>query len=79
MLFYEWLTCIVPLGYGQTETPLICGNFPGNRVKPGSMGLPTPGMPLHIIDENGKECEPGVEGDIALAVRDELGRPLVGI
>ncbi|XP_023471907.1 acyl-coenzyme A synthetase ACSM3, mitochondrial isoform X2 [Equus caballus] len=29
-------------GYGQTETVLICGNFKGMKVKPGSMGKPSP-------------------------------------
>ncbi|XP_006876040.1 PREDICTED: acyl-coenzyme A synthetase ACSM3, mitochondrial [Chrysochloris asiatica] len=29
-------------GYGQTETVLICGNFKGMKIKPGSMGKPTP-------------------------------------
>ena len=27
-------------GYGQTETTLQVGNFPGQPVKPGSMGQP---------------------------------------
>lgn len=55
-------------GYGQTETILVCGNFEGNTIRPGSMGKPSPGVPLHIIDENGKECEQDSEGDIALEV-----------
>ncbi|RXM32433.1 Acyl-coenzyme A synthetase ACSM3, mitochondrial [Acipenser ruthenus] len=29
-------------GYGQTETVLICGTFKGMRIKPGSMGKPSP-------------------------------------
>ncbi|XP_027816914.2 acyl-coenzyme A synthetase ACSM3, mitochondrial isoform X4 [Ovis aries] len=29
-------------GYGQTETVLICGNFKGMKIKPGSMGKPSP-------------------------------------
>src|SRR6202011_5481339 len=31
-------------GYGQTETVLLCGNFPSLEVKPGSMGKPSPGI-----------------------------------
>lgn len=69
----------VLVGYGQTETSLLCGNFPGQSVKPGSMGLPAPGMPLAVVDENGSECPVGVEGDIALAVRDADGDHIVGI
>ncbi|WPH00281.1 Hypothetical protein R9X50_00310500 [Acrodontium crateriforme] len=55
-------------GYGQTETVLVCGNFEGNPIRPGSMGKPSPGVPLHIVDENGMECNNDVEGDIALQV-----------
>ncbi len=61
-------------GYGQTETVLLCGNFPGVAVKPGSMGLPSPGFELGVIDETGTELPPGQEGDIA--VRIETQRPL---
>jgi len=55
-------------GYGQTETVLICGNFEGWEIRPGSMGRPSPGVPLCVVDENGNESPEGVEGDIALKV-----------
>ncbi|XP_015271602.1 PREDICTED: acyl-coenzyme A synthetase ACSM3, mitochondrial-like [Gekko japonicus] len=29
-------------GYGQTETVLVCGTFKGMKIKPGSMGKPSP-------------------------------------
>ena len=61
-------------GYGQTETVLLCGNFPGVPVKPGSMGLPSPGIELGVIDENGEALPPQQEGDIA--VRVEPQRPV---
>lgn len=53
-------------GYGQTETILLCGNFSGSEIRPGSMGKPAPGVPLHIIDASGKICEHGREGNIAV-------------
>ena len=31
-------------GYGQTETVLLCANFPPLDVKPGSMGKPSSGL-----------------------------------
>jgi acetyl-CoA synthetase len=37
-------------GYGQTELPLAVGNVPGMPVKPGSMGLPLPGVPVVLVD-----------------------------
>ena len=61
-------------GYGQTETVLLCGNFPGLEVKPGSMGLPAPGFDLAVIDQDGNRLPAGAEGDIALRI--EPDRPL---
>lgn len=58
-------------GYGQTETILICGNFEGAEIRPGSMGRPSPGVPLHVIDSNGDECPAGVEGDMGVLVKSE--------
>ena len=53
-------------GYGQTENSLIVANLPGTAVRPGSMGKPTPGHEVAILDEHGNACEPGDVGDIAL-------------
>jgi acetyl-CoA synthetase/medium-chain acyl-CoA synthetase len=53
-------------GYGQTETILLVGNFPGTPVRPGSMGLPMPGHRVEVIDEAGSALPPGEVGDIAL-------------
>ena len=56
-------------GYGQTENTLLVGNFPGLEVRPGSMGKPSPGCDVKVIDPDGNECSPGEPGDIALANR----------
>ncbi|MGN1402617.1 MAG: acyl-CoA synthetase MbcS [Bacillus sp. (in: firmicutes)] len=53
-------------GYGQTENTLLLGVTKGMKVKPGSMGKPTPGNRVEIIDEEGKVCGPGEVGDIAV-------------
>ncbi len=53
-------------GYGQTENSLLVANLPGMEVRPGSMGKPTPGHTVGVIDENGKELEVGEVGDIAV-------------
>ncbi|ERE80005.1 acyl-coenzyme A synthetase ACSM3, mitochondrial [Cricetulus griseus] len=55
-------------GYGQTETVLICGNFKGMKIKPGSMGKPSPAFNVKILDENGAILPPGQEGDIGIQV-----------
>ncbi len=53
-------------GYGQTETTLLVGNFPGLPLRPGSMGLPMPGHGVEVIAEDGRVRPPGEVGDIAL-------------
>ncbi len=58
-------------GYGQTETVLLCGNFPPLAVKPGSMGKPSPGFEVSIIDHDAKELPPNKEGDIAVRIAPE--------
>jgi len=53
-------------GFGQTETILLVGNFPGNAVRPGSMGLPMPGHRVEVIDPDGHPLPPGEIGEIAV-------------
>ncbi|XP_006752833.1 PREDICTED: acyl-coenzyme A synthetase ACSM3, mitochondrial isoform X1 [Myotis davidii] len=55
-------------GYGQTETVLICGHFKGMKIKPGSMGKPSPAFDVKILDANGNVLPPGQEGDIGFQV-----------
>ncbi|WP_349727822.1 acyl-CoA synthetase MbcS [Peribacillus frigoritolerans] len=55
-------------GYGQTENTLLVGVTKGMDIKLGSMGKPTPGNHVEIIDDSGKPCSPGVVGDIAVHV-----------
>ncbi len=42
-------------GYGQTETTLQIGNFPGQPIKPGAMGRPAPGYRVQLADADGAE------------------------
>ncbi|WP_227935233.1 acyl-CoA synthetase MbcS [Alkalihalobacillus deserti] len=53
-------------GYGQTENTLLVGTLMGMEVKPGSMGKPTPGNQIAIIDEEGNPVSAGQVGDIAV-------------
>jgi acyl-coenzyme A synthetase/AMP-(fatty) acid ligase len=61
-------------GYGQTETVAIVGMFQALPFRAGSMGKPSPGFDVRVIDHDGKEVAPGQEGDIAVRVKPE--RPL---
>jgi acyl-coenzyme A synthetase/AMP-(fatty) acid ligase len=58
-------------GYGQTETINVLANFRCLPVKPGSMGKPVPGFVVAVIDEEGKQLPPGIEGDIAISTKPE--------
>lgn len=56
-------------GYGQTESILLCASFPCLEPRFGSMGKPSPGITLAIIDDEGAELPPGREGDVAVRVK----------
>lgn len=60
-------------GYGQTESTLAIGNFRWMAPRPGSMGKPSPGYDIDIVDSEGKSCAPGEVGEIVVHV--EHGRP----
>jgi acyl-coenzyme A synthetase/AMP-(fatty) acid ligase len=53
-------------GYGQTETVILVANFPPLPVRPGSMGRPSPGFTIGVVDDDGRELPAGTEGDIAV-------------
>ncbi len=53
-------------GYGQTENTLLVGIMKDMEVRPGSMGRPTPGNQVDIIDEMGEPVEADEVGDIAV-------------
>jgi len=55
-------------GYGQTETTLLVGNFPGQPVKPGSMGRPAPGFRIVLRPVGAAADHDGGDGEIAVAL-----------
>lgn len=58
-------------GYGQTESVILCGTFPCLEVRQGSMGKPSPGVDLQVINNEGGVLAPDQEGDIAVRVSPE--------
>jgi acyl-coenzyme A synthetase/AMP-(fatty) acid ligase len=56
-------------GYGQTETVNLCANYRCMPVKIGSMGLPTPGFDVRVVDDDGKETQAGDEGYVVVKVK----------
>ncbi len=58
-------------GYGQTETVVLVGNYRslGHPVRPGSMGLATPGYEVAILDDELQPARADQEGEVALRVK----------
>jgi len=46
-------------GFGQTENVLLLGNFPGQVVKDGAVGRPSPGHEIVLLDLDGNESDDG--------------------
>ncbi len=54
-------------GDGPTEcSPVTCVNPIGGKRKPGSVGLPVPGVEMKIMDEQGLDLAPGSVGEICV-------------
>lgn len=53
-------------GYGQTELTVAIGTYPWMDPKPGSMGKPSPGYDIDLIDDEGIKCEVGEVGQIVI-------------
>jgi long-chain acyl-CoA synthetase len=52
-------------GYGLTETsPIVSFNPIDDRAKPGSIGMPTPGTDVLLVDDDGKPVAFGQPGEL---------------
>jgi acetyl-CoA synthetase len=66
-VFFGHSVCSI---YGTTELGVVIADYPGapdHRVKPGALGRPVPGVELAIHDARGRDCPPGVAGDIVVS------------
>jgi acetyl-CoA synthetase len=71
--FYEFTGLKLMEGFGQTELVVCIANFPWMAPRPGSMGKPSPGYNIQIMNPEGKECDVGEEGEITVKTAD--GKP----
>ncbi|TFZ05897.1 AMP-binding protein [Ramlibacter henchirensis] len=80
----DQLGVVVNEMFGQTEINYVVGNCSMNGrtdggvgwpARAGSMGRPYPGHRVAVIDDDGKECPPGVPGDVAVNRYDVNGAP----
>jgi acetyl-CoA synthetase len=67
-IFDKLFSLSVRDGYGQTENTLLVGTMLGMEARPGSMGKPTPGNKVDIINDEGNPITTGEVGDIAVHV-----------
>ncbi len=63
--FYEATGLKIHEGFGQTETVVALANYPWFEPRPGSLGKPSPSYEIHLLDDNGNDCEDGKAGQIA--------------
>ena len=71
--FYQLTGIKLHEGFGQTETTLSIATYPFMEPKPGSMGKPSPGYDIDIINDDGRPCEDGEYGEIV--IRTDNGKP----
>jgi len=60
-------------GFGQTETPVMIAANPWIPPVPGSTGKPMPWINVQILDDDGCECDAGIEGELCIPLTN--GRP----
>jgi acetyl-CoA synthetase len=58
-------------GFGQTECVVCIANFPWMDPRPGSMGKPSPGYHIELMDKEGQFCDIGEEGEIIIKTSQE--------
>ncbi len=51
-------------GYGMTESTSAVAVNPPDRIKPGSIGMPCPGIEMKVVDDQGEELPSGKSGEI---------------
>jgi acetyl-CoA synthetase len=64
--FYKATGLRLMEGFGQTEMVVLLATFPWMTPKPGSMGKPSPGYRVVLLNAEGKPCEVGEEGEVAI-------------
>src|SRR5256714_1590121 len=65
--FEEAFDCKVLEGYGMSETCAIASfNRPDRERKPGSIGIPVPGVEMKLVDGDGNEVPQGEVGEILI-------------
>jgi long-chain acyl-CoA synthetase len=64
--FEQAFGCVILEGYGLSETSPVASFNPAERRKPGSIGLPVPGVEMAVVDRTGTPVPPGEVGEILI-------------
>ena len=62
--------------YGLSESYPLCANYPTMEIRPGSMGKPTPGWQIALLDDDEQPVPVGEAGEICLRARTNPHYPL---
>ncbi|AGT33114.1 AMP-dependent synthetase [Geobacillus genomosp. 3] len=66
--FQRKFNCLILEGYGLSEAaPIVTATDPTKPIKPGSVGLPLPGVQVAVIDENGNRLPPNEVGELIVS------------
>jgi acyl-coenzyme A synthetase/AMP-(fatty) acid ligase len=71
--YHEWkrrVGCELYEHYGVSEFQLVIGQGPWQRVKPGSIGRPLPGVGIMILDDDHRPVLPGELGHFVISGKD---------
>ena len=71
--FYKQTGIRMQEGYGQTELTLTTGNFGFSEPHPGSMGKPSPGYRMEIVNAEGQPCADDEVGELIIKI--DQGKP----
>ncbi len=53
--------------YGMTETGMLLSNLYAGERRPGSVGVPLPGVAVRLVDPDGADVAPGWQGELLVA------------
>lgn len=64
--FKEIFEASIMEGYGMTESTSAVAVNPPENIKPGSIGIPFPGVEMKVVDDDGNEQPSGSNGEIII-------------
>ncbi|MEB3750146.1 long-chain-fatty-acid--CoA ligase [Geobacillus sp. FSL W8-0032] len=66
--FQRQFGCLILEGYGLSEAaPIVTATDPTKPIKPGSVGLPLPGVKVAVVDEQGNPLPPNEVGELIVS------------